>query len=503
MINASAGSNELTFADGRTTNQLRVGMIVFGTNIPTNATITSIKNSTTFVISAPVTVALTSSSVIFRHVIRTIFSSEEENHTFVRQFTLTDGSTTITGGSTIYLKEGMRVSGTGIQPGSVIIAVNANGTDFTLSTTATASGIQTLTFAPPFSATILTQTLEAGDWFIVTNQTGAGIAGNPFIFTVAPVNNTYELMKGASSSTAGAPGLVPGPDKGQHNQFFRGDCTWQAANNYVHPNHSGDVTSTGDGATVIGAGKVLTDMIANNAVTTDKIINDAVTFAKLQDSAAAGLSVIGRSTSGASAFAEITGSDGQVLRRSGTTLGFGTIVSAGIADNAIIASKINADAVETAKIKDGAVTFSKLPQSSGNASIIGSSVNSVGTYGEIAATDPNLVLVSADQGGGITSLGFGQVNAGGIADGAISNAKLANTTGFTLKGRSSAGDGAVANLAPEAVRAMSNLAPTLFGITLLDPSTSEPLNTPIVKLTGMADGSGIPTGTIWYDTTPS
>ena len=34
-----------------------------------------------------------------------------------------------------------------------------------------------------------------------------------------------------------------------------------SANNYVHPNHTGDVTSTGDGATVI----------ANNAVTSDKL----------------------------------------------------------------------------------------------------------------------------------------------------------------------------------------------------------------------------------------
>ena len=30
-----------------------------------------------------------------------------------------------------------------------------------------------------------------------------------------------------------------------------GGLTWAAANNYVHPNHSGEVTSTADGATVI------------------------------------------------------------------------------------------------------------------------------------------------------------------------------------------------------------------------------------------------------------
>ncbi|MFQ5464246.1 MAG: hypothetical protein ACE5E5_16680, partial [Phycisphaerae bacterium] len=37
------------------------------------------------------------------------------------------------------------------------------------------------------------------------------------------------------------------------------------ANNYTHPNHSGDVTSTGDGATVIGANKVTLAMMAQMA----------------------------------------------------------------------------------------------------------------------------------------------------------------------------------------------------------------------------------------------
>ena len=43
------------------------------------------------------------------------------------------------------------------------------------------------------------------------------------------------------------------------------------ANAYAHPNHTGDVTSTADGATVI----------ATDAVTTDKILDDAVDYDKL------------------------------------------------------------------------------------------------------------------------------------------------------------------------------------------------------------------------------
>lgn len=56
-------------------------------------------------------------------------------------------------------------------------------------------------------------------------------------------------------------------------------------NKYVHPNHTGDVTSTGDGATVIGTGKVTTDKIADSGITTIKIANNAVTNAKSADMA--------------------------------------------------------------------------------------------------------------------------------------------------------------------------------------------------------------------------
>ena len=49
------------------------------------------------------------------------------------------------------------------------------------------------------------------------------------------------------------------------------------ANLYVHPNHTGEVTSTGDGATVIADGAVVTDRIADANVTLAKLAGDAVT----------------------------------------------------------------------------------------------------------------------------------------------------------------------------------------------------------------------------------
>ena len=84
---------------------------------------------------------------------------------------------------------------------------------------------------------------------------------------------------------------------------------------------------------------VTTDKIADLNVTTGKIDNNAVDNTKLRDSA--GLSVIGRTDSTTGDPADIVaGSDGQVLRRAGTSVGFGTVGTAGIADAAVTTEKI-------------------------------------------------------------------------------------------------------------------------------------------------------------------
>ena len=69
------------------------------------------------------------------------------------------------------------------------------------------------------------------------------------------------------------------------------------ANAYSHPNHSGDVTSSGDGSTTIA--------------------NNAVTYAKMQD-ASAGFVVIGKTNTGAGDLAEIAVSANNVIGRSGS-----------------------------------------------------------------------------------------------------------------------------------------------------------------------------------------
>lgn len=72
-------------------------------------------------------------------------------------------------------------------------------------------------------------------------------------------------IKGRISIDAGVPvDLSPGQVRSMLNVA-------DGANNYTHPNHTGDVTSVGDGATTI----------ANNAVTVGKIADGAVTNVKL------------------------------------------------------------------------------------------------------------------------------------------------------------------------------------------------------------------------------
>lgn len=115
----------------------------------------------------------------------------------------------------------------------------------------------------------------------------------------------------------------------------------------------------------IADANVTTAKILDANVTTAKIADDAVTFAKMQNSASAGLSVVGRSAASAGDFAEINAAnDGEVLRRSGSAVGFGTIATAGIANSAVTAAKLASDAVTTAKILDANVTYAKLAASS-------------------------------------------------------------------------------------------------------------------------------------------
>lgn len=103
-------------------------------------------------------------------------------------------------------------------------------------------------------------------------------------------------------------------------------------------------STTGDVADIVAGtiGHVLKrgdTVLEFGTVGTDSITDNSITDAKLRDSA--GLSVIGRSANSTGDPADIiAGTDGHVLRRSGTTLDFGQVATAGIADDAVTYAKL-------------------------------------------------------------------------------------------------------------------------------------------------------------------
>jgi hypothetical protein len=145
----------------------------------------------------------------------------------------------------------------------------------------------------------------------------------------------------------------------------------------------------------------------------------AVTYAKIQN--VAGLSVFGRSANTSGVGADITGTDGQVLRVSGTALGFGTIVTAGLAA--------------------AAVTYAKIQNVTG-LSVFGNSGTSAATGADITGTTDQVLRVSTAG----TTLGFGTVATGGITAAAVTYAKIQNVAGLSVVGRSTNSSGVAADI---------------------------------------------------------
>tara|TARA_B100000003_G_scaffold94792_2_gene85037 strand:- start:572 stop:4714 length:4143 start_codon:yes stop_codon:yes gene_type:complete len=106
-----------------------------------------------------------------------------------------------------------------------------------------------------------------------------GAGGNDGTLQLNCSDNSHGVkIKSPSHDDAASYTLTLPTSDGNANQVLKTDgsgaLSWvDQTSSYSHPNHTGDVTSTGDGAT----------SIASNAVTTTKIANDAVTADKLAD----------------------------------------------------------------------------------------------------------------------------------------------------------------------------------------------------------------------------
>jgi hypothetical protein len=153
---------------------------------------------------------------------------------------------------------------------------------------------------------------------------------------------------------------------------------------YTHPNHSGDVTSTGDGATSIGDGKV--------------------TYAKMQDVSATN-KVLGRISSGAGDVEELTAAnirtiinveDGATGDQSATDihnlLASSNLTADHLAVNSVGASELADNAVDTNAIADDAVTYGKMQDTTASDILLGRDSAGGGTIEEISATNARTLL---------------------------------------------------------------------------------------------------------------
>jgi len=248
--------------------------------------------------------------------------------------------------------------------------------------------------------------------------------------------------------------------------FLRGDGAWAtpAGGSGLSDGDYGDVTVSGSGTVI--------DIDAGTVGNTE-----------LRDSGA--LSVIGRSANSTGDPADISASaaSGAVLRESGSTLGFGTIATAGIANSAVTYAKVqngaalsvvgnatngaavNADitsggasqvlqvnsantalvwaGIAAANISNNAVGDAAL-RDSGALSVIGRSANSSGDPADISASAASGAVLR--ESGSV--LGFGTIATAGIANDAVTYAKLQNGSGASVVGKAASGAGDNADIGP-------------------------------------------------------
>ena len=164
-------------------------------------------------------------------------------------------------------------------------------------------------------------------------------------------------------------------------------------------------------------GTMTTPTNTSITVGSTEITNSSVADVDLRQSA--GLSVIGRSANSTGNVADITGVDGQVLRVSGTTLGFGTVAAAGIATDAVGPTQLASTAVAAGTY--GSAT--QVPQITVDADGRLTSASNVTITASVSDGDKGDVDVT---GSGTTwTVDTNAINTVKILDGAVTSAKIA------------------------------------------------------------------------------
>ncbi len=240
----------------------------------------------------------------------------------------------------------------------------------------------------------------------------ASATGNPTLITAGATGQflTYDgstvafrlpTASGDLSGTYPAPTVTDLTISGE----VQGNVLYFNGSNWVRLANSTDgyvLTTHGAGANPTWAG-----------VSAD-ITDGSVGLAKLADGA--GLSVVGRSASTSGVHADIAGTDGQALRVSGTALGFGTLATAAYANSS----------VTLAKIANGTAL-----------SVLGVTGNAGAAYADMTGTTDQVLRVNSAG----TAVGFGTVATAGIADAAITAAKISDFLGLSIMARAASSSG--------------------------------------------------------------
>lgn len=212
---------------------------------------------------------------------------------------------------------------------------------------------------------------------------------------------------------------------------------------------------------------------------TGTVIANSIGDSQLRQGAA--VSVIGRSAGTVGNVADIVaGADNHVLRRVSGVLGFGTLDGASIASGTVPDAQINganesdevtmggdlSGAANNAQYNANSVANGDIRQSAA-LSVIGRSANSLGNVADIAAVAAS-DGVMRESG---SAIGFGQVATGGIADDAVTNAKIRNSAAVSVIGRSAGTGGDPADIAAGADNDVLRRAGGALGFGTLDAAS--------------------------------
>jgi hypothetical protein len=209
------------------------------------------------------------------------------------------------------------VSGSGQTGATQTLATGTSGTDFNI-----ASATNTHTFNIPTAAEGITRGLLSGTDWVTFNNKQAALSGTGFVKSTAGTisydNSSYQPLDADLTTIAG---LTATTD----NFIVSSASAWasrtpaQVKTTLALNNVENTALSTWAGSaniTTVGT-------IASGTWAGTDIANTAFRQS-------AGLSVVGRSANTTGDVADITGTDGQVLRVSGTTLGFGAIAQSSV-----------------------------------------------------------------------------------------------------------------------------------------------------------------------------